>query len=328
MAWVTNDGAGNTYNLTFSSASGNNAAAVMYRFKTLLKVAGWTVVATSDGSTHSPTGDIITSGNSGAGGMDNANAWYHLRDPSGQREIAFQRGVVNHAQWIGHYSYNDGLAGGNVTTLPGNATDLAYICQNSSTEVRMFPSTGTFKIHMAAQNEGYGSTNVYAWWILGFRTAEETNIICDPVEAPSSDPDPCIIIGSPSAISNSTLCSGGTVDSAHGWTGLGTENAVWSPISGVSYHHTSTVRAYSGSTTALADNPHNGHSIGLPILYQNRGSGDSLSSFKGVSVYIKHNPAATTYDHQDIFKVADNDYYINWKDIIVRGWPTSTLPIA
>ena len=50
-------------------------AVAMFQFKTLMKTAGWTVPRSSDGLTFNSSGDQITSGSSGANGMNNNNAW-------------------------------------------------------------------------------------------------------------------------------------------------------------------------------------------------------------------------------------------------------------
>ena len=72
-------------------------AVAMYELKELLKLAGWTVLSSSDGTTYNSGGDQITSGASGANGMANNNAWFRIRSPAGAGAVSFtfQRGTTN-----------------------------------------------------------------------------------------------------------------------------------------------------------------------------------------------------------------------------------------
>jgi hypothetical protein len=63
----------------------------IFQLKQFLKTAGWTCPASGDGSTYFSSSDGITSGASGAGGLDNTNAWFRLTGPDGVREVTFQR---------------------------------------------------------------------------------------------------------------------------------------------------------------------------------------------------------------------------------------------
>ena len=58
------------------------AAVAIYNLKTTFKAAGWTVPRSSDGTTYNNSGDQISAGTSGAGGMDNARAWFVIQEPA------------------------------------------------------------------------------------------------------------------------------------------------------------------------------------------------------------------------------------------------------
>lgn len=88
-------------------------AECMYQLKELLKTAGWTVQSSSDGTTYNASGDQITSGGSGAGGMANTNAWFRIRSPAGASnpEFTVQRGTGNTA-WRVKFSQSNAFTGG------------------------------------------------------------------------------------------------------------------------------------------------------------------------------------------------------------------------
>lgn len=60
--------------------------AAIFRLKEDQKAQGWTTRMSSDGTTFNASGDVITSGGTGAGGFKNALAWFVLRAPDGLRE--------------------------------------------------------------------------------------------------------------------------------------------------------------------------------------------------------------------------------------------------
>lgn len=82
----------NNTNITGSQA--------MYTLKATLVTAGWTVQNSSDGISYSAGVDKWLSGNSGANGVANGNAWVRLKQPgSGNREFLIQRLQVIYMQF-------------------------------------------------------------------------------------------------------------------------------------------------------------------------------------------------------------------------------------
>ena len=117
MAWTFD------VNNTYSSHS-----ASLFKLKTVMVTAGWAVKASGDGlSAFSSTGDVITSGGSGAGGFGNGRAWIRIQSPSisgAQREFTMQWIAANQVRV--KYSSSAKFTGGtqNSTTTP-TATDEA-----------------------------------------------------------------------------------------------------------------------------------------------------------------------------------------------------------
>ena len=69
-------------------------AVAVFNIKEMLKAAGWTVDESSDGTTYNNSGDEISSGAAGAGGLDNTNAWFRISNPDGV-EYTVQRTNTN-----------------------------------------------------------------------------------------------------------------------------------------------------------------------------------------------------------------------------------------
>lgn len=104
-------------------------AVAMFLLKTQLKAAGWTVPRSSDGTVYNSSGDQISSGSSGAGGMDNARAWFVIQQPGvTPRQFCCQRqnttGAGTSQSWRIKYSKGAGFTGGSpAATVTPSATD-------------------------------------------------------------------------------------------------------------------------------------------------------------------------------------------------------------
>jgi hypothetical protein len=92
---------------------------VFFFHKTRMKLRGWLVVESSDGTTYNASGDQISTGNAGAGGWDNDLAWALLQDPTGAVQWLFQRGGSgDNTNWYIGRSPTAAYAGGGATTRP------------------------------------------------------------------------------------------------------------------------------------------------------------------------------------------------------------------
>lgn len=135
--------------------------AAIFKLKELLKSVGWTVKSSSDGTTYNSTGDQITTGSSGAGGLANNSAWFRIQMPSvsvifpANREFVFQRNSTN-VLWTIRYSYSAGFTGGtpNATTLP-TATDQQTLFNGT-----FFAADSSYRYNAAAG----GASEGYSFW--------------------------------------------------------------------------------------------------------------------------------------------------------------------
>lgn len=127
-----------TLNITPATCS-----AAAFFLKRLLKVQGWTVPVSSDGTTYNASGDQITSPLSGSNGMDNASAWFVIVHPDTKHSFCLQRnsatGVNTSYMWKVLYNYQSGTWSGGTATnppVPGVASLTGTVTMaNSSTAV-------------------------------------------------------------------------------------------------------------------------------------------------------------------------------------------------
>lgn len=147
-----------------------HGSAAMFRVKTLLKSAGWTVPRSSDGTTYNSSGDQITHSESGAGGMDNNRAWFVVRQPgTNAREFCFQRdtsaALTTAPNWRVKYSGgpSTGFTGGtpSATQVP-SATDEQVVFSGGTDATPSFTSfffSGLYSCRLniiaGGQAEGY-----------------------------------------------------------------------------------------------------------------------------------------------------------------------------
>lgn len=187
---------------TFSvNSTPATASIAMYALVTALVAAGWTKVADSDGTTYSAAGTQVTSGNTGAGGLDNTNAWIYLRAPAylgQQRGITIQRGNTN-LLFRAKYSASAGFSGGApaATVTPSATDEVIFIGAgtDAAPTFTSFPTNGTYRMHIAAG----GAAEGYAFWLVMLTTSTTTALrimfldVLVPGTYGPTDPDPAVI---------------------------------------------------------------------------------------------------------------------------------------
>lgn len=182
----------------------------LYRIKTTLKAAGWVVAASGDGlSAYSSSGDIITSEGSGAGGMDNARAWYRIRMPAAvnglRKELTLQMVLVStpgSSTARIKYSPNAGFTtGGSANTTP-SASDES-LRMGSGTDASpggssCFSTNTSYFTGIADGSAPYG----FVFWNIDPSGVDNDNasglrFMLDPVRAPHhtdvEDPDKYVL---------------------------------------------------------------------------------------------------------------------------------------
>lgn len=125
----------------------------MFRFKADMVAGGWAVAISSDGTTYNGSGDQITTNGTGAGGINNANAYFLLRR-TGAPDWLITRGADGD-NWSIFSSTTAAFAGGNATTRPTAGDEYG---QFSPFTYQMF--TGTFDVEIRVED-----TSPFRWAI-------------------------------------------------------------------------------------------------------------------------------------------------------------------
>ena len=170
---------------------------VMFSVMNVLLAAGWTHVASSDGTTFSNVSNQIST----AADLASTSSFFVVEDPGGRRQYAFQRTNGSGSTWLIRYSALDGFStGGDATTLP-SATDEVDVRNGS-----MFSDTADLRYHVLAESTPIGDVYPF-WWGAWDRGAPSNSslFIIDamlpgsfPAEATPSAPttgdaDPCVM---------------------------------------------------------------------------------------------------------------------------------------
>jgi hypothetical protein len=166
----------------------------IFRFKEVLKTAGWTVPRSSDGTTYNSSGDQVTHGGSGANGMNNTRAWFVIEVPAGAvapyttvRQFCWQissaPGTSQRIKYASGATFTLGAPAATVTPsatgeqiLIGAGTDAAPTFAGISTA-----ASGEAKFHCAADN-----AEPFGWWWTFLTTgtgAGASAFFFDPVQS-------------------------------------------------------------------------------------------------------------------------------------------------
>jgi hypothetical protein len=149
---------------------------VMYSGKECLKQAGWTHVASGDGSgnysvTAGNVNDQITGAGAGANGFNNTNAWWIGADPSGNHEVLIQRGTTDRSWKVGIGLYGMSFSGGapSATVPPTIPTATVWPAGGTSSFATLFPNSATWKAHFVAEDTAHDG--VYGFWLWFYNPA-------------------------------------------------------------------------------------------------------------------------------------------------------------
>ncbi len=266
----------------------------VYLLKELLKSAGWTVKASSDGTTYNATSDIILSGSSGASGLANNSAWFRIQDPIAQREFVIQRGTSNPVWRVAYSASSKFTSGGSASVLP-TATDQQFIIGSSGATASWFTTDNTYRWHGGADNaDGYG------FWAAGIAVGGATNpnhiFLFEPMKSGSYnvlDIDPYIIYTEVTgAVCQATDFRGTGVN---GWARKGFSDETWVNWHGEQILSNVSVEIY---PSGVGTNPFNGKDTLISLVFgrPTRGlsGGIAMGGFKGIAQNTKWNAIART----------------------------------
>jgi len=279
----------------FDKSTPATGAEAIFNFKTILTTAGWTVLASSDGTTYNSSGDQITVAGSGAGGMANTNAWFRLRSPTGAgaQEFTFQRGSAN-TLWRVKRSRTAGFTGGTPgISQTASATDENIILGGgtdaSPTFITLFAADGgTYRWNVGADN-----TTPFGFWAGSFSNGTATTqaaLVLDPLFSTETlDADKFVVyacINGSSAYSIASLCS--TAGTASNFR-ITSQNISSAP--GSNYSEFSALRYLDNITNVLVPgglvtNPITTRDESFPMIFA-RVNTLANAGFKGISTVMR-----------------------------------------
>lgn len=299
-----------SYQFTYNQTPVSNADA-MLMFKTLLKSAGWTCTNSSDGLTHNASGDQITTNTSGAGGMNNPNAWFVLIAPGAvdgyTRQLLFFRDnssstLTNPTNYWIQYSISAGFTGGGATTPP-TASDAANILGTSTTGSPLFTNGSTFRWQILADSATPYTFAAFAYPIGGGNAT--TFMMSDRMAAgsfPSQDNDPYVWFmsgyntnhcmpfnasGTNTQLSTDVGFTQSSFSASQGvpssWLKYGLSGQVFTPTPSLTLSQFNSNPNYSVAPFGAGSNPHSGNDDLFPLLYGRVAAAGGVCGYKGTS---------------------------------------------
>lgn len=191
---------------TTNVPSNNTSGLALFTLKETLKLAGWDVLESGEGTGGSTAAsDLITTGTGTAlGSFAVANAWVRVREPGGAggREYILQNGTTNNSvSVIVKYSRSSGFTTGATATVApntgggdgvvwiGTGTDAAPV------QTSWLPGAATGYYHAVASDTAING--VYGFWWYGYLAGGATaRMIGTEAVAPgstaASDADPSV----------------------------------------------------------------------------------------------------------------------------------------
>lgn len=271
----------------------------MFRLKTLLKLAGWTVMSSSDGLTYNASGDQITTSATGAGGLRNAKAWFRIRQPgTNAREFVIQLPAAASAN-VWRIKYSGGPGTGFVGGAPAilqvpSATD-EIVTHGSGTDAApvgasAMASTTNLRFNCVAG----GAAEGYPFYFFAVAAAGTSCSYAgyfesmDPTSVQAGDVDPYVMYwptASSTLLSLSDLCSATVGTGTMGWIAKGLAAAGWKNIGASEYRGTGGT-SYPG---AVGSNAYTTKDDLMPIPYirSSGASGGTPYGWKGVGRMVK-----------------------------------------
>lgn len=302
-------------------------AEAIFRFKAVLKNAGWVVKASSDGTTLNSSGDQITTSGTGAGGMNNNNAWFRIQEPGGLREWVVQRGTTE-LVWRVKYSALDRFTGGSQSaTQTPSATDEQIMLGGGTdaapTFATLFQTAGTYRAHIVAQSTAEGGA--YGFWFFTTATGTGTpnmGFFQEPLIVsgyPPEDTDPVIVMvrSGTSSFGASNIGSQASAGGPKTWYKMNLSGEQFAGIGMAGPR--STNGAFWGATGGLA-NAFNAKDDVVPVCY---GRTSSPVYFKGWSKYV----FGKIVDRQYPATVDLATNALVYVDDCLVPWPESVTPI-
>lgn len=265
-----------------------NGPESLYRQKEMLKSAGWVVKSSSDGTTLDASGDILTSGASGAGGMNNVDSWFRIQSPDGVREFVWQCTVIFTGTWRASFrtKYVVGAFSGGTASQVPSATDEQTV-KGSGTDAA---PVGTAWYHTntgdgAGEFIGCAETvHPFRFWGSScqgsFPYGDGSLWLFDAVDGVATDEEPFVV-----AINNDVASTVFDLSGLGSYTGKTLCFTYWDYGGASEAFNRVVLPKYSASTAALGENV-NGKRDLVPMVYAREDGQPAPGGVKGWSTMV------------------------------------------
>lgn len=274
-----------------ATPQGTSGCSPVFQIKEWLKSVGWTVPSSGDGTTYNAAGDQITTSESGAGGLNNVNAWFRMRSPDGAVEFTVQR-VVNSGSFRVKFARAAFDAGApSATQTPATTVATDEIITNGAGTDAVPTGSNLFANPIAAYRlkGGADAAAPYTFWFAyiqnGVTTATTfSNLILDYVLYPCpGDAARYVFRSSSQALQLGSMSS--ATATQYTWEPSLAPNA---PINAAVLNYRLSLQQAVPPQTSSAGIPTTveGSFIGLPVIYA-RNSAAANPGYKGMSSLMR-----------------------------------------
>jgi hypothetical protein len=282
------------YTKNLGPAFGSEA---IFNLKTSLKAAGWTVLKSSDGTTYNASGDQITQGATGAGGMRVIKAWFVITQPGAAfgstRSLLIQNADATGTSFRIKYSAGAGFSGGSPAALvtPSAADEVAILGAGTDAAPTFATLFTTAYGNTAPVRQQIMCNNAapYEWYSVSYLQGGGDTIqlmMCDVMTTGSFDVldvDPYVHLfgSSTSQLFQTPLL--GSMTLAKAWYRKGLAGALFTALGANQY----TFGSSQGVAGTLGPNGYSNKDVVFPLLFA-RGIADSTAvGLKGQSTLLR-----------------------------------------
>lgn len=321
------------YTFDTGGVSVSDGALAMFRLKAALVVAGWTVMSSGDGTTYFPASDGITSGGTGAGGLNNVRAWFRIRQPGANaREFVFQRS--DFVNVLAPSSYRIKYSGGPTEPFTGGSPSATEVPSATNEQVMLGAGTDASPTFVEILNRATelafttvitgGAPEGYMFW-FGVNRQSNTGMMwvmyLDPLVAGTFDVldiDPVVVYlglrDDGQNFQNYLLSSSDTPGiNARGWIGKGIGGGAFKPVSGHGLADFNLTFFFPGSGGTSF---YNGKDDFFPLFYGRQTYRALPTGWKGMSSFVLLTSVSRG--------VSDTFTKVTPKDRILMAGPTAT----
>lgn len=315
----------------------NGGCEAMFRLKELLKTCGWTVTSSSDGTTYNAAGDQITLPGAGAGGMNNASAWFVIRDFASKLWYTVQRGTGGNNNAlrvkVARVAPAAGIPGATRVPSQTTAADEQILLGGGTDAAPTYGNFGTAAtfsgraeiVAWDAQENGEGFRPFFLTTVIGAVTNGFFGLeVMEDGQYPTGDTYPMMTACGAALGASGSITSVNTATSS--WFSWYTPGSVWTSyqIAAPALYGLSTILFGVGPASSLVGvSPYSTRDEGIPLLWGRPVTG-TFAGFRGVGRMLRLKGVGR--NHPDTTDLASASARIYFDNLLIP-WPTAVVPI-